>query len=165
MKFLRLVTDWLLPRLGVALVLAIVLGVCIYKVALPPVIMSVYKHEMPHHEFAPPNASHGAGSSDIVYYSSTYDCRGGDLVISGTVPDAAYWQFGIYDVYVRAQEGGHLNNRTVEVDANGSFQLVITENPRGKPNTLDCSFARKGIVIYRVVLPKSEVSKPIFVSG
>ncbi len=163
-KFYRFVIDWWLPRMSVALVTALVLVLFAFKFIVPAYVWGEYQDQMPHHKLAPPDAGHGAGSSDIFYASMTYDCRAGDILVKGLVPDAEYWQFGIYDKYVRAVEGGHLNNRTVRTQ-NGKFELRITQDPAGRDNVLDCRHAPTGILIYRVVLPDTKPEIPEVSTG
>lgn len=151
---------WLLSRLGVALPLAILLGAGVYLYALPELIWSEYQAEMPHHQLAPPNVSHGAGSTDLHYETMTYDCSEGDVVLEGVAPDAPYWQIGIYDRWVRALDGGHLNHRTIQTDADGHFEVRVTRTPGGRPNTLDCSREHRGMLMFRVVLPRAPVVAP-----
>ncbi|MCA9569150.1 MAG: DUF1254 domain-containing protein [Myxococcales bacterium] len=156
---LEFVLHWLLPRLAVAMPLATALYYVVYKYVIPPVVWGQYRKQMKQHVLQPPDTDHGAGSSDLVYLTMTYDTAQGDIEITGEVPPAPYWQMGIYDEYVRAEPGGHLNNRTTLVQ-DGKWKVRITPNAHGAPNTLDADMALRGIFIYRVALPTGDVPTP-----
>ena len=136
---------WLV-RLAVAVPTAIALGVFVYLVAVPALIWTLYTNGVPHHDLDHPDTSQGAGSSDLYYEVMTYDCAEGDIVIEGTAPDAPYWMFGIYDRWMRAVDGGHVNHRTVPLDADGRFRVVVTSTPSGAPDELDCRQSSRGLL-------------------
>lgn len=154
------VKRWLWTRLGVAIPLAIVEAVGIYLLVVPVVVWRIYQSEMPHHELAPPNISHGAGSTDIAYLSMTYDCSQGDVVIRGDAPDARYWMVGLYDRWGRALDGAHHNNHTLSVDAQGQFEVRLTASHDGAEGELDCSRSPRGLFMYRVLLPQDPITTP-----
>lgn len=157
--FLAFLLHGFLPRLGVALPLLPLLYLLVYRYLVPPLVWGQYRKQMKQHVLAPPDTDHGAGSSDITYLTMTYDTAAGDIEISAPVPPAPYWQMGIYDEYVRAEPGGHLNHRTTEV-RDGRWTVRITPNAHGAPNTLDADLSPRGIFVYRVVLPEGEVPTP-----
>ncbi len=150
----------LLVRLGVAVPVALGLGVAAYLFLLPAVIWSLYTAELSHHDLAPPDVGHGAGSADLYYEVMTYDCTEGDVVIEGEAPNAPYWMFGIYDLWARALDGGHVNHRTVPLGADGRFRVVVTDTPRGLAGELDCRRSPRGMLMYRVLLPAAPVAPP-----
>jgi hypothetical protein len=156
----HLVLDGLLPRFAVAAVVAVASYGLIWRYLLPRLVWGQYRKEMKQHVLEAPPVDEGAGSADIAYLTMTYDCREQDLLISGQAPPAPYWQMGIYDEYVRAVQGGHLNHRTVAIGADGRFTVRLSRTGGGRPDTLDCSENPRGVFIYRVVLPTGPVPTP-----
>ncbi len=152
--------EWVLPRLAVASAVAVASYVLIWRYLLPRVVWGQYRKEMKLHVLEPPPVDEGAGSSDLAYLTMTYDCREHDLLITGEAPPAPYWMMGVYDEYVRAIQGGHVNHRTVRVGPDGRFTVRISRKGDGKPDTVDCAESPRGVFIYRVVLPTGPVPTP-----
>lgn len=156
----RFVLEVLLPRFAVASVVAVASYAVIWRYLLPPLVWGQYRKEMKLHVLAAPPVDEGAGSADIAYLTMTFDCRENDLLITGPAPPAPYWQMGVYDEYVRAIQGGHVNHRTVTLGPDGRFTVRISRKGDGRPNTLDCAESPRGVFIYRVVLPTGPVPTP-----
>lgn len=150
---------WLV-RMAVAAAGAAVLSIVLYRAVVPWLVLHIYRSELPEHRLVEADRNRGAGTSDVYYLATAYDCRRGELRIDGVAPDATYWMVGIYDAYARGVPGGHLNHRTVAMAADGHFELLVTPHPDGRPNTLDCRTTPQGMLIYRVLLPRSAVTVP-----
>lgn len=145
-----------LARLGVGAFTAAAVGWLGYRFAVPRIVQREYRRHMPHHRFAPPDKSSGAGADDIVYRWCTFDCRTTDLLVRGAVPDAPYWQIGLYDGYARRIEGAHLNHRSVPTRA-GRFEIRVTADPGPSDGVLRCADAPVGIMVLRVLRPVTEL--------
>jgi hypothetical protein len=113
------------------------------------------------HEFREPSVDDGAGSHDIHYLVTAFDCRETDLVIEGKAPRALYWQLGIYDPWLRAVSGGHVNHRTVKLDAGGNFRIRVSARPLRGSNALLCGESPQGVLILRTLLASEPVTTPV----
>jgi uncharacterized membrane protein len=149
MKMLK----WLLSRLAVALGLGIGLGLLIYYVLVPVYVDTRTRQEASPEQFTRQSGSGAAGSRDAVYFVSRFECRNTITEISGPSPDAVYWMIGIYDNRFQRIPGGHINDTTAEIGADGYFHVVIQQKPGNAQNTLECGNVRSGLIIMRVFLP------------
>lgn len=159
MNRVRRFTRWLLPRLGVAFPLAIAFGLLLYRFVVPEIVWQICRTEMPHHALAEPDIDDGAGAADIEYRAMTYDCSEGDIHIEGRAPDATYWMIGIYDRWARAVSGGHIHHGDVMIE-DGRFEVSVTSDYSGGRHELDCSSAKQGILMYRIISPDGAVETP-----
>ena len=146
--------KWFLSRMAVALVLGAVIGLLAYYVAVPAGVSAAAKRALSLDHFTRETGSGAAGSQDAVYFAARYDCRNANTWISGEAPDAVYWMIGIYDNRFQRIPGGHLNDATVDIDADSHYHVVIQQVPGNAQNTLECGNKRTGLVIMRVFLPE-----------
>ena len=78
------------------------------------------------------------------------------LVVAGRFPvETPYWIFQTEDrwhetVDFRSRRV-HLNNRSVEVGADGRFEIVVSPEPIDHPNALDTGGRREGFMSFRWV--------------
>lgn len=151
---------WWATRLPVAVATIIVLGLLILGVIAPAIIWWIYRRNMPIQALYVPDIDQGAGSTDLGYWVGLYDVRYSDLVIRGTPPDADYWMIGVYDRWMLDIPTGHRNQDHITLEPDGTFEVVITARPSGRPNTLDVGRARRGMIMYRAVLPKAPIPEP-----
>jgi hypothetical protein len=151
---------WLLLHDLLALGLAVGALRLLWSRALPAAVYLAYRASVPHQGFERYDGSEGAGSEDLRYLATTYDCRQHDLLVSGQAPDAPYWGIGIFDGTLRILDGGHRNHRTVRRDEAGRWQVRLTRDPLPGEDDLDCRDAPRGLLILRVLLPRSEVELP-----
>jgi len=146
---------WIVTRLVVALLWAVILGAVAYWVVLTAIVRAGYRAEgLPLDRFKLQGGAEAAGSEDAVYFAARYDCRKAITRISGTAPDAVYWMIGIYDDRLQRIPGGHLNDATVEIDQEGRFRLTIQPLPGPLSTTLECGRHRRGLILMRVFLPR-----------
>ena len=150
-----------LRRLVFALPLALLVIYSVDRWAVPAFVWNGYQAHTEINVLKAPPVDEGAGSHDIYYLASSFDCEAGDLWVVGPPPDADYWMIGIYDLRMRAMPSGHLNHRSVKVDSDGKFRIHITDSPTGADNELDCSSAAQGMLVVRIVRPRTTVVDPV----
>ena len=153
--------TWLLPLLlaGNLTPIALYLG---YYIVLPRLMVEGYRQAMPSTQFGSVDGSEGAGSADIEYYTLYFDVRHDDLTISGPAPSARHWQIAAFDGMARLIDGAYVNHKTITLDNHGNFRVRLTARPANcdPQNILDCSSTPRGMVIFRVVLPRQTVQLP-----
>jgi hypothetical protein len=131
-----------------------------HKKLIPWLVIGHTRKTMGLHDFREPSVEDGAGTRDIHYLATAFDCRGKDLVIEGKAPRAVYWQLGVYDPWLRAISGGHINHRTARLDANGNFRIRVAARDVPGPNTLLCQEFPRGVLMLRTLLPNEPVVTP-----
>ncbi len=147
--------NWILTRLGAALIEGLLLIALIWYVLFPIGISIAYRTELPIDEFLRQGSGAGAaGSADAIYFTARYSCRNTVTTITGEAPDANYWMFGIYDNRLLRIPGGHLNGDTIDIDEDGRYKIRIQPGPGNAQNTLECRRGGAGIIIMRVFLPE-----------
>jgi len=132
----------------------------IWRVVVPAAIRLAYRHSVSHHQFERFDGSEGAGSNDLQYLATTYDCRRNDLIVSVRAPDALYWGIGVYGGYLRVLEGGHHNNRSVNIDPEGYFHMRLTLAPNQEGDCLDCRESPQGLLIFRILCAREDIKLP-----
>jgi hypothetical protein len=146
---------WIVTRLLAAGLWVAALGAVGYFIVFPAIVRAGYRAEgVSLDRFKLQGGEGASGSEDAVYFAARYDCRRAITRISGTAPDALYWMIGIYDDRLQRIPGGHLNDATVEVDAEGRFRLTIQPLPGPLSTTLECGRHRRGLILVRVFLPR-----------
>lgn len=150
----------LVLRDGLALAFCAAAFLLTIHILLPATIRWLYRRSVPVHGFSRNDGSEGAGSEDLRYLPMAYDCRHQDVVVTGRAPEALYWGVGVFDGTLRILEGGHLNHRTARIDAEGRWEVRLSVAPRAGEDCLDCSSCRRGLFIFRVLLPTGEVELP-----
>ena len=153
--------DGLLRRFFLAFPIAFAGALLIDKFAVPAFVWDGYQAHTKVNHLEPPPVDEGAGSHDIHYVAASYDCQAGDLWLVGEAPDADYWMVGIYDLRMRQIPSGHLNHRSIHVEEDGTFAIHITPTPTGADNELDCATSRYGMLVVRVLRPRTEVVDPV----
>lgn len=142
------------------LVSALFLALIGHQKLLPWLVISHTRKTMGLHDFREPSVDDGAGSHDIHYLVTAFDCTNEDLVIEGKAPQAVYWQLGAYDPWLRAISGGHINHRTAKLDDAGNFRIRVTARALPGPNTLFCAESPRGVLILRTLLASERVAIP-----
>lgn len=145
----------------VATITAILLVLLWHRWLLPWLVMRHTRKAMGFHRFTEPSIDDGAGTRDIHYLATTFDCTKRDLVIEGKAPSAPYWQIGVYDPWLRAISGGHINHRTVRLDANQNFKIRVSARDVVDSDTLFCRESPRGVLIFRTLLPNAPVATPV----
>lgn len=144
----------------VGLFSALFLALIGHRKLLPWLVISHTRKTMGLHDFREPSVDDGAGSHDIHYLVTAFDCRNEDLVIEGKAPRALYWQLGVYDPWLRAISGGHINHRTAKLDGAGNFRIRVSARAQPGPNTLLCADSPRGVLILRTLLASERVAIP-----
>lgn len=97
---------------------------------------------------------------DVMYSFSWWRIDEGEaLVIEFVPPDTAYWALQICDRWFQCypDRRSNLNDRQVEVSADGSVTLVLADGDPGHPNWLDSSGHRTGTMFFRWLHADPEV--------
>lgn len=152
--------DRFLRRLVVAFPLAVLLIFGVDRWVVPLVIHLGYLQHCELNQLTAPPVDEGAGSHDIHYLASVYDCTAGDLWVVGEPPPAGYWMVGLYDNRMRMVPGAHLNDRSIQLDDDGRYRIHLTHEPTGGPNELDCSTSPTGMLVVRMLRPEGPFTDP-----
>ncbi len=150
--------DMLLVLLLASAIACVIIGVSIY-VVIPAIIQWQYRVQAPSAEFKAVDGSEGAGSSDLRYFILSYDCRKQDLKVSAELPDAPHWQIGLFDGSMRLVDGGYVNHHTA-VTRDNRFEVVVSKTPESREGSISCASSPSGLLIYRVLCPRSAVPLP-----
>lgn len=154
----------LLPVLLVALATVAAVGALAWWGIAPAVIWWLYRRNIPVNRLARPDIDQGAGSRDLDYFVGLFDLSDGDITIRAPVPDARYWMVGLYDCWMRDIPTAHRNDRAIAPEGDGTFIVTLCSDPRGKPNPL-VTRHRRGMIMYRILLPEAEVGAPTVTAG
>ncbi len=136
----------------------VIICVSVY-IVIPAIIRWQYSVQAPSARFKVVDGSEGAGSSDLRYFILSYDCRREDLKISAELPDAPHWQIGLFDGSMRLVDGGYVNHHTAVTRGN-RFEVVVSKNPEHGEGSINCASSTRGLLIYRVLCPRSTVLRP-----
>ncbi len=150
--------DMLLVLLLASAFAVVIIAVSVL-VVVPAIVRWQYGVQAPSTEFKAVDGSEGAGSSDLRYFILSYDCRQQDLKISGELPNAPHWQIGLFDGNMRLVDGGYVNHRTAMIRGD-RFEVVVSKAPGRGDNSISCAASPKGLLIYRVLCPRSDVPLP-----
>lgn len=154
--------DALFLSLLIALIATPLVLLIGYYGVTPMAMIQGYRMGMPSDRFAAVDGSEGAGSVDLKYYTLYFDVRDQDVLIAGKAPKARHWQIGAFDGMARLIDGAYINHKTVRLDEDGRFEITVTSEPKPamRRDVLDCSSTRRGMIIFRVVLPEGEIILP-----
>jgi len=150
--------DSLVVLLLASAIACVVIYISVYVVT-PAIIRWQYGAQVPSAEFKEVDGSEGAGSSDLRYFILSYDCRQEDLKISAELPDAPHWQIGLFDGSMRLVDGGYVNHHTAVTRGN-RFEVIVSKNPERGEGSINCASSTRGLLIYRVLCPRSAVLPP-----
>jgi hypothetical protein len=106
-----------------------------------------------------------AGAVDIFYSSGTFDLGPDDaLVMEGTMPDCDFANLVLWNPHMQTLDyrsrRSSLNSAQMELGADGSFRIVISERDPGVPNWIDSGGHRRGTMFWRFLLPKEDPATP-----
>jgi len=102
---------------------------------------------------------------DNVYLGCRY--RFGDdqmMLVRGRLPRGRWWGICLYNAWLESLDyGSHricLNDRTLAVAADGSYEICLAHHDPGHPNWLDTAGHRAGYALVRCLLPEEPVVPP-----
>jgi hypothetical protein len=106
-----------------------------------------------------------AGAVDIFYSSGTFDLGPDDaLVMEGTMPDCDFANLVLWNPHMQTLDyrsrRSSLNSAQMELAADGSFRIVISERDPGVANWIDTGGHRRGTMFWRFLLPKEDPATP-----
>jgi hypothetical protein len=106
-----------------------------------------------------------AGAFDIFYSSGTFDLGQDDaLVMEGTMPDCDFANLVLWNPHMQTLDyrsrHSSLNSAQMDMGADGSFRIVISERDPGVPNWIDTGGHRRGTMFWRFLLPKKDPATP-----
>ena len=106
-----------------------------------------------------------AGAVDIFYSSGTFDLGPDDaLVMEGTMPDCDFANLVLWNPHMQTLDyrsrRSSLNSAQMELGADGTFRIVISERDPGVPNWIDTGGHRRGTMFWRFLLPKEDPATP-----
>lgn len=103
---------------------------------------------------------------DNVYVGCRY--RFGDdqmMLVRGRVPRGRWWGLCLYNAWLESLDyRSHricLNDRTLECDADGGYEICLAHRDPGHPNWIDTAGHRAGYVLIRCLLPEETVVPPV----
>lgn len=119
-----------------------------------PVYMERFATSSERNVLSPPSHTPG-GADNILYGACMWELEPDEaLVIECDVPDAAYWNVTIH-TYPWFESGDHerrqtsLNHRTMHIDSDGRFRVVLAHRDPGVPNWIDTEGRRTAMLTYR----------------
>lgn len=102
---------------------------------------------------------------DNVYLGCRY--RFGDdqmMLVRGRLPRGRWWGICLYNAWLESLDyGSHricLNDRTLAVGPDGSYEICLAHRDPGHPNWLDTAGHRAGYALVRCLLPEEPVVPP-----
>jgi hypothetical protein len=106
-----------------------------------------------------------AGAVDIFYSTGSFDLGPDEaLVMEGTIPPSRFTNVMLWNVHMQTLEYRthriSLNHRQIELEADGSYRIVVSERDPGVPNWLDTTGHRRGSIFWRFLLPESAPATP-----
>jgi hypothetical protein len=106
-----------------------------------------------------------AGAVDIFYSSGTFDLGPDDaLIMEGTMPDCDFANLVLWNPHMQTLDyrsrRSSLNSAQMDLGADGSFRIVISERDPGVPNWIDTGGHRRGTMFWRFLLPKEDPATP-----
>ena len=95
-----------------------------------------------------------SGSPTSNYALAVYEITTDEaLLIELEVPEAAYWQFQLYDVWTKSLDIMHnqtdVNMRRAAIDLDGKFRAVVSLSDPGVANWLDPMGRNQGSITFR----------------
>ncbi len=106
-----------------------------------------------------------AGAVDIFYSSGTFDLGPDDaLVMEGTMPDCDFANLVLWNPHMQTLDyrsrRSSLSSAQMDLGADGSFRIVISERDPGVPNWIDTGGHHHGTMFWRFLLPKADPATP-----
>lgn len=105
---------------------------------------------------------------DIAYTMAPY-LLGPDkaLLITGRFPECKFANVCLWNRYIQSYDYSNrcisLNRKQTQLEADGSFRIVIAHEDPGVPNWIDTEGRPFGLVYWRFVMPEGEVETPVAV--
>jgi len=102
---------------------------------------------------------------DIAYAMAPYGI-GPDqaLVMTGRFPKCRFANVNLWNRYIQSYDFNNrqvsLNRKQVQLEADGSYRIVIAHQDPGCPNWIDTEGRMGGIIYWRFLLPEEEVDTP-----
>lgn len=86
------------------------------------------------------------------------------LVMTGRFPECRFANVCLWDRYIQSYDFNNrsvsLNRKQTQLEADGSFKMIIAHSDPGLPNWLDTEGRPFGIVYWRFLLPEGEIETP-----
>ncbi len=101
------------------------------------------------------------GAADIFYALATWDLDPDQaLVMTGVLPSCPFanvmlWNRHMQTLEYRARRSS-LNVSQIELEADGTYRIVIAHQDPGVANWLDCDGHRRGTIFWRFLLPETD---------
>lgn len=106
-----------------------------------------------------PSRTVGWAAGDAAYSMGAYELEPGQaLVIEGTSPECVFWNLCLWNPFLHTydytRERVTINGTQVNYQADGSWQIVISETDPGHPNWVSTAGRSKGLIWLRWFLPE-----------
>jgi hypothetical protein len=101
------------------------------------------------------------GAADIVYALARWQLEPDQaLVMTATLPVCAFANVMLWNRHMQTLEyrnrRSSLNMSQIQLEADGSYRIVIAHRDPGVPNWLDCEGHRQGTIFWRFLLPETD---------
>ena len=87
------------------------------------------------------------------------------LVMTGTLPPGPFANVMLWNRHMQTLDYRNrrtaLNAAQIELDADGSYRIVIAHRDPGVPNWLDTDGHRHGTIFWRFLLPEADPPMPV----
>ncbi len=105
------------------------------------------------------------GTPDNIYSIGTFSLVPGEaLLVRGSSPPCAYWGIQTWNSYMQSYDYRYhrvsINCATAKLDADGSFEVIVSPEDPGRPNWVGTGGHRSGILFCRWLLAKSQPVRP-----
>ena len=105
------------------------------------------------------------GAVDIHYAMGRWDLQPDEaLVMTGELPSCVFanvmlWNRHMQTLEYRSRQSS-LNQAQIELEADGSYRIVVADRDPGVANWLDTAGHAKGTIFWRFLLPESDLPQP-----
>jgi hypothetical protein len=112
-----------------------------------------------------PTQTVGWAAGDAAYAMGSYELAAGQaLVIRGRSPECAFWNLCLWNPFLHTYDSAYdrvtINGGQVEYEADGSWEIVVSEHDPGHPNWVRTQGHPRGRLWFRWFYPASTPARP-----
>ncbi len=105
------------------------------------------------------------GAADIFYSMGRWNLGPGEaMVMTGSLPAAPFANVMLWNSHMQTLEyrdrQSSLNLEQIQLEADGTYKIIVADEDPGHPNWLDTGGHAKGTIFWRFLLPEEDPEKP-----
>ena len=126
------------------------------QAAIVPIPLGVRNRVDP--PYPVPSTTFGWAAGDAAYAMGSFGLSSGQsLVLRGVSPECAFWNLCCWNPYLHTYNAAHdrvsINSETIQLEADGSWEIVVSDHDPDHPNWVCTQGHSEGLLWFRWFLP------------